>query len=348
MSANPLRVAQILAGAEFGGAENFYVRLVSSLNERPQLIQKAYLRGYPDRRARLEAAGVAYEEFAFGGPLQWFARARYLRALKDFAPDIVMTWMGRATQHTPRGDYVLINRLGHYYKLKYYRHADYWVGISKGICDHLIRGGMPAQRVEYIPNFADETPVTALPRTSFDTPAGVPLLVSAGRLHTNKAFDVLLKSLALLPDAYLWLAGSGPEEQALKALAAELGVSERVRFLGWRNDVTTLMASADVFVCPSRHEGLGSIVMEAWAHRCPIVATLSQGPGELIEDGVTGLTTPIDDHRALAAALETVLADTALAQRLRDNAEAHYKKHFARQVITDQYCAFYQQCLDQR
>ncbi len=117
------------------------------------------------------------------------------------------------------------------------------------------------------------------------------MLLAAGRLHHNKGFDVL-RALARLPDATLWLAGTGPEQSALHALATGLGVAGRVRFLGWRDDVTTLMASVDVFVCPSRHEGLGSIVLEAWAHGCPIVATASQGPAELIRADQTGLLTP--------------------------------------------------------
>ncbi|MEZ5507979.1 MAG: hypothetical protein R3F38_19255 [Gammaproteobacteria bacterium] len=84
---------------------------------------------------------------------------RYRHALNAFNPDIVMTWMGRASETTPagKGRYILVNRLGHYYNLKYYRHADYWVGISRGICQHIINGGMPKDRVFYIPNFADET-----------------------------------------------------------------------------------------------------------------------------------------------------------------------------------------------
>src|SRR5690606_17238191 len=251
-----MRVAQILAGAERGGAENFYVRLVQGLHTAGEIEQKAFLRGHAHRLQALHQAGVPAEGFRFGGPLDIFDRMQFRRALKAYAPDIATTWMNRASAHTPRGDYVLLSRLGHYYSLKYYRHADYWIGISKGICNHLVQGGMPAERVFHIPNFADETPVQPLPRTSFDTPPERPLLIAAGRLHVNKAFDILLRALPAIPDAVLWLAGDGPEESNLKALAQELGVAERVRFLGWRNDVTTLMASGDVFVCPSRHEGL--------------------------------------------------------------------------------------------
>lgn len=336
-----IKVAQILAGAAKGGAENFFVRLVTGLHQSGQTEQLAFIRAHEHRMDALRKAGVPTQGFRFGGPLNVIDRWQYVEALKAAHPDIVMTWMNRATYATPRGDYTLVSRLGHYYDLKYYRHADYWIGISKGICNHIIQGGMPAERVFHIPNFADETPVEPLPRTSFDTPAGVPLLIAAGRLHINKGFDVLLKALKGIPDAWLWLAGAGPEEAALKSLAESLGVAARVRFLGWRTDVTTLMKSGDMFVCPSRHEGLGSIVMESWAHGCPIVATNSQGPGEVIETGVAGIVTPLDEVAPLRDAINTLLADPALRQRLADNAKAHYQAHYSKAVIVGRYNELY-------
>ena len=340
MSAS-LRVAQVLAGAEKGGAENFFVRLVTALHQSGKTEQLAFIRAHQHRLDALRNAGVPAKGFRFGGPLNLLDRYRYVRALKAARPDVVMTWMNRASSATPRGDYTLVARLGHYYDLKHYRHADYWVGIAKGICDHLVRGGMPADRVFHIPNFADETPVTPLPRDSFDTPLDRPLIIAAGRLHVNKGFDILLQALAAIPEATLWLAGEGPEEDSLKALAEQVGVAGRVRFLGWRTDVTALMATGDLFVCPSRHEGLGSIVMESWAHGCPIVATNSQGPGEVIEHGVTGLVVPVDEVEPLSGAISELLRDPALGARLAAQAKAHYDAQFSREVIVERYNDLY-------
>jgi glycosyltransferase involved in cell wall biosynthesis len=336
------RVAQVLAGAEQGGAENFFVRLVKGLQDTGRVEQNAFIRDHSHRMESLEAGGIPAHGFRFGGMLSQLDRRRFHRALRQFHPDIVMTWMNRASIATPPGDYTLISRLGHYYNLKYYRHADYWIGISHGICDHLIQGGMPAERVFYIPNFADETPVDALPRDSFDTPRDSPLILAAGRLHENKGFDILLQALKQLPEATLWLAGSGPEEKALKQQCRDLGLEKRVRFLGWRDDVTTLMKTADLFVCPSRHEGLGSIVMESWAHECPIIATDSQGPGELIDSGHTGIITPVDEPVALASAIRELLDNPAESERLVQNASQHYWQHFSRSVIVQQYLDLYQ------
>ena len=340
-----VRVAQILAGAAQGGAENFYVRLVTGLQASGQYEQFAFLRDHKHRLQALEKGNVLVRGFRFGNITHFIDHQKYLKALQDCDPEIVMTWMNRASKATPKGKYRLVSRLGHYYDLKYYRHADYWVGISKGICDHLIKGGMPANRVVHIPNFADEADVGPVARDSFDTPAESPLLLAAGRLHVNKGFDILLQALVQIPDAILWLAGSGPEEQNLKKQCAELGISERVRFLGWRTDVTALMKTADIFVCPSRHEGLGSIVMESWAHSCPIVATNSQGPGEVIEDGVTGLITPVDRVDPLADSLNFLLKNSDERDRLVVNALSHYQQNYSQKVIVSQYESFYRSIL---
>lgn len=341
MNSRPLKIAQCLAGAERGGAEMFYARLVSALAENEHLQQRAFTRNYPQRIAALTAAGVPVSTFRFGSSLNVVNNWRYRRALRAYAPDIVLTYMNRASRLTPAGKYQLVCRLGHYYNLKHYRHANYWVGISQGICDHMVAGGMPADRVFLIQNFADETPVTPLPRNSFSTPVDQPLLVAAGRLHINKGFDILLRALSGIPNACLWLAGSGPEEQSLKALATELKLEDRIRFLGWRDDVTTLMATGDLFICPSRHEGLGSIVVESWAHNCPIVATNSQGPGELIEHGRTGLLSEVDDVEALRHNIVTAINDSSLRKSLIENARQHYDSHFSRRVISQQYCELF-------
>ncbi len=337
MSEKPIRVAQVLAGAEYGGAENFFVRLTRGLSKVSGITEKAFIRNHGHRINTLRESGVTTEGFRFGSKLDFIDNWRFRNALKCWRPDIVMTWMGRASQATPRGNYVLVNRLGHYYNLKYYRKADYWVGITKGICQHLIDGGMPADRVVHIPNFADESDVTPMPRDSFNTPTDRPLILAAGRLHENKGFDILLQALVHIPEATLWLAGAGPEAGKLKSLCHKLNLDDRVRFLGWRNDVTALMRTADVFVCPSRHEGLGSIVLESWVSRCPIVATASQGPSELINNGVTGLITPIDEVMPLADAINQLLTTTSLRQQLAENAMREYTEKYSEAVIIEAY-----------
>jgi glycosyltransferase involved in cell wall biosynthesis len=341
---NRIKLVQAMAGAARGGAEAFYTRLVCALGDYSEVDQTALTRQHAERQRLFELAGVPSQTFRFGGPLDLLDHWRYRRALRRIGPDIVLTYMNRATRLTPPGSYRLIARLGHYYNLKHYRHCDYWVGNTRDICDHLVRGGMPAERVFHIANFIDETPAPPLARDSFDTPAG-PILLGLGRLHDNKAFDTLLRALPLIAQGTLWLAGSGPEELRLKQLAEELGVEQRVRFLGWRGDVNALMRTADLFICPSRHEGLGNIVLEAWFNRCPIVSTLSQGPRELITHGEDGLLTPIDDVAALATSVNRLLGSPELGRALAAKGHARYLEGYSQAVICRQYLDLFRSVL---
>ncbi|MEO0442949.1 MAG: glycosyltransferase [Pseudomonadota bacterium] len=331
------KVAQVLAGAAFGGAENFYTRLVCALAEAGQIEQRAFTRPNEHREHHLQQAGVDTCLHRLGGKLDILGNYRYRRALQKWQADIVITYMNRASYLTPKGDYALVARLGHYYDLKYYRHCDYWIGITQGICRHMIDGGFPADRVFHIPNFIDETIAQPLPRDSFNSPADQPLLLAAGRLHRNKGFDILLRALVDVPNAILWLAGEGPERNALEQQAKELKIVDRLRFLGWRNDINALMCTADIFICPSRHEGLGSIIPESWYNQCPIIAARSQGPGELIAHRQNGLLVDIDDDKQLADAINELIASKDFAYSIQKNGKAEYQNKYSKHIIIQQY-----------
>jgi len=340
-----MRVVQAMAGARVGGAEAFFMRLVPALAE-AGIEQRAVIRRHPDRARALQAAGVATWELRFGGPLDLASRWGFARALRSAEPDIAMTWMSRASAMCPPGRHVQIGRLGGYYDLRHYRRCRHLVGNTKGIVDHVVREGWPASRVHLISNFVETSLAVAQERAALDTPDDVRVVVALGRLHPNKAFDVLIDALAELPDVWLWLAGEGRLRALLEAHAADLGVAERVRFLGWRADVGALLAAAEMLVCPSRHEPLGNVVLEAWARRVPVVAAASQGPSELIEHGKSGLLVPVEDARALARAMRTVLDDAGLRRTMVEAGAARYEACFSRQAIVARYVELYRAVAD--
>jgi glycosyltransferase involved in cell wall biosynthesis len=162
-----------------------------------------------------------------------------------------------------------------------------------------------------------------------------------GRLHDSKAHDVSLQALTELPDAYLWIAGVGPLEAKLKAMATALGVAGRVRFLGWRNDPSALYRAADVCVFPSRYEPLGNVVIQAWAHGLPVVAAASQGPRALIEDGRDGLLIPVDDPGALAEGVRSVLAKPKLAAGFTARGLGRVAAEFSEAAVVAQWTALF-------
>jgi glycosyltransferase involved in cell wall biosynthesis len=334
------RVLQTMAGAAHGGAEAFFTRLVVAC-ARAGLDQHAVIRRNRERSETLRQAGVPVSETRFGGPLDLLSGRLLGREITRFKPDVVLSWMNRATRACPAGDYIHCARLGGYYKLKNYRRCRHLIGNSRGIVEYIIAEGWPAERVHYLPNFVARETAPAVDRAALDTPAGAPLLLALGRLHENKAFDVLIEALAALPDTYLWLAGSGPLAGQLAAQAARLGVSDRVRMLGWRDDVAALYAAADLFICPSRHEPLGNVVIEAWAQGAPVIAAATGGPLELIENEVSGLLVPADDAAALADAIGRLIDDRALGGRLAAAGRAAYEADYTEDNVVWRYLEFF-------
>jgi len=333
-----MRLLQAMGGARHGGAEEFFLRLAAALHRAGQ--DQLVLLRHGAHAERLRAVGVAVRELPFGGLLDFATASGFRSAIAAYRPDIVLTWMSRASRLCPRGDFVHVARLGGYYDLRHYRNCDHLVGNTRDLVAHFLAKGWPAARAHYLPNFVDAAAVAPVARSSLATPDDAPLALALGRLHPNKAFDVLIAALAQVPHLHLWLAGTGDERGALERQAAATGVSERIRFLGWRQDVPALLAAADFLVCPSRHEPLGNVVIEAWAARRPVVAAASAGPAELIRNEETGLLVPVDDVEALAAAMRSLAEDAALRRRLGDAGHAVYEAEFTEARVVAAYRGF--------
>jgi glycosyltransferase involved in cell wall biosynthesis len=320
-----MRVAHVMAGAALGGAELFFERLCLALHDAGEDVLPV-IRRNPARAARLAAGGLRPVELAFGNRLDFVTRPRLRAALTGFAPRVTVSWMNRASGLTPRGPWTLVGRLGGYYDLRHYRACDHLVGNTRGIVAWLRTQGWPEGRTHYLPNFVADFAPTA-PAT--DLPAARPLLLGLGRLHSDKGFDLAIRALARLPDAHLAIAGEGPERAALTALAAREGVAARVHFLGWRDDPGALLKAADLFVCSSRIEPLGNMVIEAWSAGCPLVALDADGPRELVRHDRDGKLVPREDPVALAAAIAALLADRAAAAALATAGRARFEVEFA-------------------
>lgn len=335
-----MRLLAAMAGARHGGAEAFFERLLFAF-ARAGLEQRAVIRAEPERAARLRAAGIDVREMKFGGWLDFRTRPALAKLVAEFRPDVALSFMSRAAAAMPPppsgAPYVHIGRLGGYYDLKYYGSCRHLIGNTEDIVRYIREAGWPAERVHYVPNFVDGTYADPEPRAAHDTPGDAPLLLALGRFHTNKGFDTLLRALVDLPDTYLWLAGEGPEHKALLDLAHELDVLSRTRFLSWRPDPAPLFAAADCVVVPSRKEPLGNVVIEAWARAKPVVASLSEGPRQLVETGRNGLLFPIGDAKALAYALRHVLDETDLKRQLGEAGYETYRNRFTEEAVVRQY-----------
>ncbi|MEZ5666416.1 MAG: glycosyltransferase [Alphaproteobacteria bacterium] len=350
-----IRLFQAIAGAEHGGAEAFFVRLAKALQDAPgpvSVTQHIASRPHAARVAALRAAGIPVTELPFSGWLDFTTRRGLRAEISRFMPHIVLTWMSRASHMCPRASpsspFLHIARLGGYYDLKYYQHCEALIANTRDIADWILRQGWQPARVHYLPNFVTVEPGAPVARASLDTPAKAPLVLAMGRLHANKAFDILIRAVATMPGVYCWILGEGPERARLEALAAECGAADRVRLPGWRDDVAGYYRAADVFVCPSRHEPLGNVVLEAWAHEKPVLAAASVGPSALLEDEETGLLVPVDDAEAMAVGLTRLIEQPALARRLAAGGHRVYRAAYTPDVVVAQYVELFRRLLDAR
>lgn len=308
-----------IGSRRLGGAERFFARLVRALHDAGAPTLAVVRRGSELART-LPPVPVVETGMRNGADVLTAWRIR--RLIRNQRPQIVQTYLGRASRLTRvprRSETVHVARLGGYYRPNSYRHADAWIGNTRGICDYLVRTGFPADRVFHIGNFAEPMEAPATPeqrstaRAGLSVPADALLIFSLGRFVRKKGFDDLLRAFALLPteiDArplHLVVAGDGIMRDELRALESRLDITGRVHWPGWLHDPAPAYNAADVFVCPSRDEPLGNVVLEAWAHGLPVIATRAAGPTELIDDGANGVLTDIGAPQALSDSIHRVL-----------------------------------------
>ncbi len=198
-----------------------------------------------------------------------------------------------------------------------YPRADAIVCVSDGICDEMEQLlGLPRAKLHRIYNPLDVDRIERLKTASIADrlPAGDgPLVLAAGRLTAQKDYPNLLSAFTQLVKtrpARLAILGQGEEEAALNALAASLGIADRVFFMGFQDNPFAWMRACDLYVLPSRWEGLPGTLLEALACDARIVSTdCRTGPREILEDGRWGRLVPVDDPAALAQAMLAALDD---------------------------------------
>jgi glycosyltransferase involved in cell wall biosynthesis len=264
------------------------------------------------------------------GPVLWLHRRSTRRDLRPVLITLHNVMRGRITETLD----VRAELLGQ---------AAFVTGVSQDVIDDALT---------YAPSIVDKSAVVPngiQPTAEVTTPVPTepPRLVCIGRLVEQKGFDRALAAFARVAsehtDVRLTIAGDGPERAQLVGLASDLGIADRVDFLGIvdRPGVARLLERATAVVMPSRFEGLPLVALEAgWSGR-PVVATRAPGLDRAVVDGETALVVDPETD-ALAYGLARILTEPGLAQRLGSGARARAEREYSLVTCADRYAAIYE------
>jgi glycosyltransferase involved in cell wall biosynthesis len=222
------------------------------------------------------------------------------------------------------------------------RWTDALIAVTPEVRDELAAFGLPTQKLVVVRyGFDLDARVTAAPdaRRLRREEAGVAqeafVIGWAGRLTAIKLPLDLVRVAAAVDGAQLVLLGDGEEREAVTALAATLGITDRVHLLGFRRDVGDWYAAFDVFLLTSANEGSPVVAIEALAAGVPVVATRAGGTGAVVDDGETGLLAAIGDVDTLAAHIRRLRDDAALRRSLGAAGAARMRERFSTERMVD-------------
>jgi len=309
-------------------------------------------------------AGLQVTAVAMRNDVSVMAVLGLMQVLRKFRPSLVLCCNERAFRlaiparnRTGKPPLVYRNGLTATFKNRrlnrvLFRSAARMVVISEPLREEMASyGWITPERLQVLRNGIDTDVYHPDPearervRSALGTRPDTVVAAVLARVTEDKGQVETIEALALLkeqaPDAELWIVGEGKLRPKLEALAAERGVADRVKFLGFRTDMPAVFQAVDVVVQASHREGLGNTLLEAMAARRPIVASAVGGIVDVVVPGVTGELVPPYDPAAIAAALGTLLADPQLRQKYGDAGWQRVQDEFRLTRETDEWCRLF-------
>lgn len=237
------------------------------------------------------------------------------------------------------------------------RYCDALVTVSKYHCAWSERLGIGNESTRMaIPNGIDPLRISAVRsrdaiRSELGMERNVTMCLTTGRLAKQKGIDVLLRAVPFIrdePGIRWFLAGEGEERSKLECLAQELGVSEKVIFLGFRTDLGDLLAAADIVVLPTMREGLSISLLEAMAAGKAIITTDIGSNMEVTCGGRVARIVGAGSVDELAEAIATLASDRKLREEMGIKASAEFHRNYREEVMLGRYMALYARLLDEK
>ncbi|MFC1885083.1 glycosyltransferase family 4 protein, partial [Thermodesulfobacteriota bacterium] len=222
-------------------------------------------------------------------------------------------------------------------------------GNSNGLSD-MARRFYSFTDIKTIPNGVDTVLYSPVDR---DTKKERCRALFVGRLTYQKGLDVLidaLKSMAVNVRPQLTIAGDGNDRLKLERRVREFGLEDDVHFTGWydRSKIPDLYKNADIFLLPSRHEGMSNALLEAMASGLPVIATQIAGNEELVSHNETGLLVKVEDVPALSEAMKRLVSDSALRKKMGAAGREMIITRYSWKRVAKEYLALIERSLHSR
>jgi glycosyltransferase involved in cell wall biosynthesis len=222
--------------------------------------------------------------------------------------------------------------------------ADCVVALNRQVVDELIEIGVTPERIARIPNGVEIEQIGR--KANYELWREV-TVIFVGRLHPQKGVDILLSAFKQVQEElpqFSWclrLVGEGELRNGLEAMAHQLAVDRAVEFLGQVDDPFLLLGQSDIFVLPSRSEGMSNALLEAMAHGLPCIVTDVAGNNEVIRHNENGMVVQPEDDDSLAAAIVSLAMDHDLRERLGQEAFRTVQEGYSLDSAANQYIALY-------
>ena len=367
----PIKILQFLSEAEFGGTEQFVYDLATTMNPERFVNDLCFLLGPGPvgDRCKAQDLRVSYLHWRlWKTPVVLFRFYRLLRRsgytiihAYGFKANLAARIVGKLAGVPQiigglRSQYPSLkaNRLLLWLDRLTLPLARCYVANSEAAVNHLVSQGYPSEKFRVIYNgldpklYAPADGDRRLLRKRYGlTNEEIPSIACVARLRPGKGQETLLRALAHLPtqNYRCLLVGDGPQRQSVERLARELNLGDRVKFLGARDhdEITQILQLADIFVLPSRWEGMPMAIMEAMAAGLPVIATDVGGTGELVVHGDTGLLVRVGDVAGLAREIARLLDDPELRRRLGARGRERIVKKFSLDKTVREYGALYEE-----
>jgi len=232
--------------------------------------------------------------------------------------------------------------------------ANMLVAVSARSRQSALSEGIKAERIVIIKNGIRPLPVETVNKLEVRKTAGLQdgdiFLVSVGRLVYEKAHEVLINAMPLIlqkyPNAKLGILGDGVLRPQLEAQIVEMHLTKSIRLFGMLDVVTEYLAVADIFILPSRSEGLPIALLEAMSAGLPVVVTNLDGMDDLVKHGQHGLLVPVEDPRALADAVLQLLSDLPTTRKMGLAARSLVMENYTEEIMCEQYLSLIKRCLE--